>query len=277
MAKIQDRRINGDLSFNADLVYCTLLVANSSLGLTYTDTTGFVQVGTLSPAGDQSYSVGVDTEEVVTGTPETVKDDLISRLNGEASFMITDLNPHAAKYAMGTTAEIQWTTAGVATAYANTITGSSSTKQVLYVTTADTVVENDILKIELSSGANAYYYPGIVAAKDTTANTITLKYPLPEIPVADATVELVGGYSLYHGGNTLQNLTALVQCDFPKGDQHLMEIFKCSATSGFERQMGGAVKTPITLKMYGTLKDIGSLTDQVTLAATHVQFPNYAV
>lgn len=274
--KIQPRRIDGKLTFNADNVYMSALVADYNLGLNHESTQGLIQLGTLTPAGDQNYEIGVESEEVSTGVPETAKDDLITKLTGQAELMITDMNPHAAKFAMGTQAEIQWTTAGLAATYSNTVTGTTSTNQTLYVSTASTVVAGDIVKVQLGgTGANAYYYPGIVARKDTSANTITLKYPLPEKPVEGNTVDLVGGYTIYHGGNTLLNITAIIQCDFPKGDQHLLQIFKGSATGGFKRQMGGAVKTPFAMKMYGETQNIGSLTDQVTMAATHVQFANY--
>ena len=277
MDKLQERRINGDLLDKADTVYMNLFVSNQSQGLDHTSTSGKVPVGTLTPAGDQSYQVGVESEEVVTGMPATAKDDLITALSGEASFLVTDLNPHAPKYAMGTTGEIQWNTTTGITPWADSISGSSSTKSLLYVAAlaSDSLVENDVVRVELSEGGNVFYFPGIVGATDSTAKTISLKHRLPEIPVESATVVLVGGYTLHHGGNTLRTMTALVQCDFPKGDQHLMEIPSCSATGGYTRQMSGAVKTPISLKMYGTQGDIGALTDQVILARTHVQFANY--
>lgn len=272
MALVQERQINGDLSFNADLVYGDVKVSNYSQGLAWTATSGWVRIGACSVASDQSFQVGVETEPVETGTPITAKDDLITRLSGEGSFLITDLNPHAARTAMGTTGAIQWDTSG--TTYTGTVNATTSTKQVIYVDSTTGAAANDIIKFELSSGNNLYYYPGIVDS--VGADNLTLKYPLPEIPAESSSFERVRGYDLYHGGNTLQNYKTLVQLEFPKGDQHVMEILKNSFVGGYTRQMGGAVKTPLQAKMYGVLQDVGSLTDQVTLAVTHVQFPNYA-
>lgn len=276
MAQARPRKINGELSFNADLVYASVLIAKSSQGLAYDATEGFRQVATLSVASDQSFNVGVETEAVDTGAIITTKDDLIQRLTGEASFQFTDMNPLAGKWSMGTTAEIQWDTSG--TAWQGTIAGTTSTSTVLQFGTGEAtgLAENDVLRIPLSSGNNLNYFPGIVEAVDTTADTATLKYPIPEgqTPATSAVVDRVRGYDLYHGGNILQNMKLLVQLDFPKGDQHTLEVIKCSSTGGFTRQLSGAVKTPMNIKMYGTSQGIGTLTDQVTCAVTHVGFPN---
>lgn len=272
MAKMRASNINGDLTFKADLVYATLLVAKYSQSLAYDATTGWNKIGALSVASDQSFQVGVETEEVLTGVPITAKDDLITRLNGEASFVITDINPLAGKWSMGTTADIVWDTSG--TTWSGEIFGTTSTTSVLQLSTGDGtgLAVGDVLRVELSSGNNVYYYPALVDL--VNGDAVTLQYPLPEIPAASSTVTRVRGYDLYHGGNALQNMAVLVQLDFPKGDQHILEIYKASATGGFTRQLSGAVKTPLQLKMYGTLKTIGSLADQVALAVTHVGFTN---
>lgn len=272
MAQVQSRKINGDLSFNADLVYATLKVAKYSQGLAYTATSGWNSAGTLSVAADQSFQVGVETEAVDTGTPITTKDDLVSRLTGEAQFTITDINPLSGKWSMGTTNDIIWDTSG--TTWTGTVLGTTGGVNSIYVSTATGVSVKDVLKVPLSTSGNIFYWPGIVDNVDTTAGIITWKYPLPEAPATSAVAERVRGYDLYHGGNVLQNMAVLVQLDFPKGDQHILEIPKCSATGGFTRQLSGAVKTPMNLKMYGTLRDVGTLTDQVTCAITHVGFPN---
>lgn len=268
MAKIRTSNINGDLTYNADLVYATLLVSKYSEALAYNATSGWRKIGALSVASDQSFQVGVETEEVLTGTPITAKDDLITRLNGEANFLMTDMNPLAGKWSMGTTGDIQWDTGG--TAWSGTIAGTSSTKQVLQVGTGEAtgLAARDVIRVPIGND----YVPGIVDS--IAGDAITLKYPLSEIPSTSAVLVRVQGYKLYHGGNVLENMAVLVQLDFPKGDQHILEIPKASATGGFTRQLSGAVKTPMKLKMYGSLDDIGSLTDQVVCAITHVGFPN---
>lgn len=272
MAQARARQINGDLTFNADLVYASLFISKSNANLAYDSTAGWSPMGALSVASDQSFSVGMESEEVITGMPETVKDDLLRRLTGEASLLITDINPLSGKWAMGTTADIVWDTSG--TTWSGTVTGTTSTKAVIYVSTATGANVGDVIRFTFGSGNAQYYYPGIVDAVDTTANTLTLKYALPEIPAESSVIDRVRGYTLFHGGNVLQNISTLIQLDFPKGDQHNMHIFKGSANGGFTRQFNGPVRTPFQMKMYGVLKDIGSLTDQVTCAATYVGFPN---
>lgn len=272
MAKIRTSNINGNLTYSADLVYATLLVAKHSQGLAYDATTGWNRIGALSVANDQSFSVAVESEEVLTGVPVTPKDDLITRLNGQADFVITDMNPLAGKWSMGTTADIQWDTSG--TTWSGTILSTGSTVSALQLSTGNAtgLAVGDVLKVPLSSGNNVYYYPAVVDLIET--DLVTLRFKLPEVPANNSVAVRVRGYDLYHGGNNLQNMSIIVQLDFPKGDQHIMEILKSSATGGFTRTLTGAVKTPFKCKMYGELKDIGSLTDQVTCAITHVGFPN---
>lgn len=269
--------INGDLQYEADIVTATLLVSKASRNLAHDATSGWQPTGQLSVSADQSFSVGMETEPVPTGAIETDKDDLVRRLTGEASYMITDMNPLSGKWSMGTTAEIQWDTSG--TTWSGTITSTnetSGTRQIIYVSTATGISPGDVLKIPLSSGADLFYWPGIVDDVDTTDHIIYLKHKMPEIPAAAGVIQRVRGYTLYHGGNVLQNMNLLTQLDFPKGDQHVLQVPKCSATGGFTRQLSGVVKTPMTIKMYGNQIDIGSLTNQVVCAMTHVTFPNAA-
>lgn len=274
MAKNQPSAINGDLSYNADNVYADLKICDYAQNLTYASTSGWVRGGTLSVAGDQSFSCGVDTIPVDTGAIITTKDDLVERLTGEASLVATDLNPHAARYAQGTTLDIQWDTDS-STAVAGTVAAAGGAVQSITLensTQASSFAVNDVIKVPLSTGNNIFYWPAIIS--QISDDTLTLKYAMPEAPADAAIIQKVFGYDLYHGGNVINNLHVLVQLDFPKGDQHILDILKCSMTGGFTRQLGGAVKTPLSLKMYGTLQDVGSLTDQVICAITRVQFPN---
>lgn len=273
MTKVQTSQINGALSYNADNVYADLKVCSSSQGLTYGATAGdgMHRIAALGVASDQSFSCGMETEEVGTGAIETPKDDLILKLTGEASVTATDLNPHLARFATGTTLEIQWQTtsvSGTVAASGGAVTGVTLED----ATQAGSFSVNDVMKVPLSSGTNLYYWPAIVAG--VSGATVTFKYAIPAAPADSAEIFKLLGYDIFHGGNVIHNLHALIQLDFPKGEQHILDIFKCSMTGGFTRSLGGAVKTPASMKMYGEQQDVGSLTGQIVCAATRAQFPN---
>lgn len=273
MTQVQPRQLNGGLTYDADLVNAWLRSSKKSQGLSYTTTSGWGVLGALGVSVDQNFKVGVETVPVENGAIITEKDMLIQRLTGEANFQMIDMNPLAGQASMGTVPDIVWDTGG--TAWSGTIITTGTTKTVIALSTGNAtgLAVNDVLRFTLGSGTNTYYYPGIVDAFDTTTDLVTLRYALPEIP-GTGTVTRVRGYDLFHGGNVLQHLKLLVQLDFPKGDQHIMEIKDCSSTAGYSRVLSGAVKTPMAVKMYGVLTDIGSYTDQVTCAVTHVGFPN---
>jgi len=271
MAKVQSSLINGDLTFNADIVQASLKISPKLANLAHTATQGWVQAAALSPAGDQSFGAKLETEEVNTGGIESTKDDLTKKITGEGSFMATDLNPWFAKYAMGTNLDIQWQTTGAAA----TVTGTESTTTQIVLansTEAATFATNDVFHVPLGNSSHTYLWPGIVLAVND--DTLLLKYALPEIPATSAEVTKVTGYNMWHGGNEILNLHVMVQLDFPKGDQHILDVLSCSMTGGFTRNLGGAVKTPASLKMYGTQQDVGSAVDQVVVAVSRVTFPN---
>lgn len=273
---IQTPDLNANLSFSPDLVVADVKFSPYSLGLAHTATTGWQSAGTLTPASDQSTSVTFDVVSVDTGSPITTKKDLVERINGEFSFLITDLNPKSLELASGTTLT---TTANDTSGGATGTVDASSTASAIVVGSGEATgfTANDWIRVTHGSGTSASTSYNEIASVDTATETLTLKYPFKEgAPTTGTQVVEIDGVTNHQGGNSIEEYAMLVKLDFPdSGQQHIQKLHKCSVTGGTARTYDGAVKTPISGKLYGfTVNHDGK--DQVIPMTTYITGPNAA-
>jgi len=267
---------NAALTFSPDLVVAHLLFSPFALGLAHTATEGWQTAGRLTPASDQSTSVTFDVVSVDTGSPITTKKDLVERINGEFSFLITELNPKSLELAAGTTLTTIYndTSAGAT----GTVDASSSASAIVVGSgEAAAFTVNDWIRVTHGSGNTATTTTAEISLVTTATETLTLKYAMDEgAPETGTQVIQIDGVTNHQGGNSVEDYSILVQLDFPDSQQqHIQKIHKCSVNTGTARTYDGAVKTPIGGKMYGfSINHDGR--DQVVPMSTYIVGPNAA-
>lgn len=273
MAVVRTQDYTSPLTYEARQVNLNVLFSDANDAVAYSATTGWQKGGCIGSPSDQRYNITPKTVTVDSGAILTAKDELVVGMEGMFECLFIDLNHRSAEKSGGTT--ITTTFTNDATSWTGTIAASTTASRI-YVGSGETtgLSAGDRIKFTLSSGNTAFTAVGIVKNITSASNYFDLEHALDEIPPTAGTATRVSGYSLFHGGNVIQNHSLLFQQDFPGGEQWLLHVFKGSVRSGVSRQFGEYVKTPVSGIMYGTSQTAGSLTNQVCCAATYATYPN---
>lgn len=273
MAKVRTAALLEPLSWDADNVSVGLYFANNSQNLAYTSTTGWRRAGALGAPSDQSAVVTTTDEPVTGGAFNVLHDELVVGIEGTFQALVQDMNPVTQEFGQGTTLSNQYT--ADATSWTATVQASSTTSTIIVASGQTTgLAVGDVVRFTISTGNNAHTKTGIVDSITAATDRFTLKHALEEAPATGTTATRDSGFSQYHGGNTKRFYAAMYQLDFPKGEQHIYLIPKCTMKGGASRNFGNNVTTPLSGSMHGTSQTVGSLTGQVVCAITHATYRN---
>ena len=273
MAKPQTAAYEQKLTYDASIAAVQILGSNHSEAVAYGSTAGWAKWTTVDPES-VSFNITPTFESVITSAPRNSQQELVMSLDGEIQITGCDLNFNAMEKANGTSLETQHT--ADTSAWAGTIAASTTTSSI-YVGSGETtgLAVGDAVEFSFPSGTETFKQIRKVKSITAASNLFTLDWALEYVPATAGAVTRNSGAIQYHGGNTAKFRSILFQADFSQAqDQHLLHVFKAVATGGVQRDLSGKAMTPMTFKMLGESKTVGSLTGQICPAATYITYQN---
>lgn len=247
-----------------------------SSGATYNGTVNWIDLGALDPASP-AFEFNKQITDVMTGSPMTIKQRHITQWDGNMSGEIIDYNDNAINAVIGTTTGLDYT---LALTGQTTVAAGVSTDTQVIVTAGTGLAAGDRVRVELGNSLFTWYEVKIIQSvvadpTPATTSTVTLEYPLSEIPTSGADFQKVTQVKNIIGGNKLRDYQMRVIASFNDDSTMVIHAPKGNFTSPVTPNYGDGTtiaKIPVTFGIIGTSTTVPGFTGKQVVLANHYAF-----
>lgn len=196
----------------------------------------------------------VPTLETVGGGAQNMSiEELVTGWNGTANVTTQDTNTGMTSIGIGTTASSTVDTYPTVPVEGN-VASTGSTLNSIKMDTGDAAAFASHLgkPIEIPTAAGSKLR-GYIGDVNTVTDTITLFYPIDELPLAGGAVKLLEGFTIEVGGGQLGMRELLFAQDFSTGASHRTILHKVQSVGGWKPMMnqGAKVTQQASFKIQG--------------------------